>query len=199
MAMPTDDENREFARSFVDPFNWIARSATAWTCARPIRRIYENACSHADKTGDFNHFLGTGAFYLMLCGNAMEAALKGMMMLHHGPSFLDEHGRLRKEKVAELSHDLAALSDRFPGMFTHEEREICKILQEFVIWAGRYHLPKNPIILEKVILGSVSTEVIPSNYRGMTDRHADILEMLLKVIRNFSDDKETIKSLGFIE
>lgn len=75
--------------------------------------------------------------YMLLAGLAIENLIKGLSIKKD--SALIDNGKLDQSLG---KHDLLALARKAGVRLTEEERSLVERLTEYVIWAGRYPIPK---------------------------------------------------------
>ena len=71
----------------------------------------------------------------MLVGFAIENLIKGVIAKEDG--FLDE-----KKKIKESHHNLIGLFRKIEFARSPDEEQVVSVVMEYVLWAGRYPIPK---------------------------------------------------------
>lgn len=92
--------------------------------------------------------LGLHWVYRMLMGMSIEALLKGILVAQ-GEQIL-HRGKLRKGFTTHDLGNLAQKVDPSALTFSSDERKILKNLEPYIVWAGKYPLPRvaNDLIVQ---------------------------------------------------
>jgi hypothetical protein len=112
----------DFRDQANDPRAWLRASDSLWGAAEEL--------------------VGGPRFvaWYLLTGMAVEDILKGLIVARDGIE-LDDRGRLRLPWPAP-GHNLILLAANASVELTEEERQLVERLSEFVLWAGRYPIPR---------------------------------------------------------
>ncbi len=109
----------------------------------------------------------------MLSGLAMENAAKAVLVTRN-PNYVDENGQLAKGKL--ISHKLVPLVLECGLQLTDKEKEILESLSKNVLWSGRYPIPKEVQIPNRLPDGTFEEKY----HIGRND-HDDIEEIFSRL------------------
>jgi hypothetical protein len=84
-----------------------------------------------------------GAIHMMLLGQAVEVAAKGLLVAQD-PAWVDTSKPKSPFRWSNWGHDLVRLLGETKVTVSPSEKQLADLLREFVEWGGRYPSPKNP-------------------------------------------------------
>lgn len=131
----TDQAQESFAVQSTDPAAWYELARTLRMAAEPIqRRLFEIAETPQNIDGVRLEKLAYVRAYMLLTGLAFENLLKAI-------------GLLRHQNINDLmkrggGHDLPAMAKSLTLELTPVEQDYLGRLKEYVLWAGRYPVPR---------------------------------------------------------
>jgi len=111
-----------------------ASAGALWYC---MRDEHSDEVVSALKLGrGFSMYAASTEVYKMLCGMALELAFKAVIV-SNGKSPPEIHNLTRLASLARV------------GRLTAREKGVLALLTEYIIWDGRYPVPKKPEFLDK--------------------------------------------------
>jgi hypothetical protein len=112
-----------------------AAAGALWYCQNKSRS--SKVAKSLGFTSGFNMDIATHAVYWMLCGMAVELALKAVAV--------------SKGKKPVTTHDLVELAKHANvTLFTRHETKVLAFLTEAIYWGGRYPVPKKFEAMDKL-------------------------------------------------
>jgi hypothetical protein len=135
--------------------------------------------------------------YLYCIGVAIENVLKGIYVLRNADSIHDESDSDIVQKVTKWRHGLFSLADEGLQLSLDEsEKQLLLMLQDFVIWAGRYTgRPTTPKQLETQVRGkkypNPFSESNRANYSKDEKAIYCLYKRLLTVLQNEATNRLT--------
>lgn len=133
--MSTPDQAQEsFALQSTDPAAWYELARTLRIAAEPIQhRLFEIAEISQNIEGIRLRKLGYVRAYMLLTGLAFENLLKAIALLRH---------QSIKDLNQRGGHGLVAMAEWLTLELAPAERDYLRRLEEYVVWAGRYPVPR---------------------------------------------------------
>ncbi len=168
-------------------FSWTTRDSTEWlNLAKRLKlsadvmwKNYSDALNEYPLSQDvWNRRLAFMESYMMLAGFTFENLLKGIDIGRNSnpedDSGLDTnlwavHGRLWN---VNGGHGISDFAKRIDENLTADEIELLKRLEEFIVWAGRYPIPKTA--------NKFSNSNEPKNLTTLKDTDPEIINRLFK-------------------
>jgi hypothetical protein len=123
------------------PITWLINSLSLKRAANIIfNQCLEDfeAKISSDPTDSKNEWPLT-SIYMLLSGFALENLLKGIY-IGRNPTFVME-GKLKKWS-SKSGHELLDLAEKTKFELSEDETNLLERLTEFVVWAGKYPIPK---------------------------------------------------------
>ncbi|KHT49323.1 hypothetical protein [Vibrio sinaloensis] len=115
--------NEQFNEMSVNPRYWHNKSADLFTSAHVLWKAMET---------DSSLSVSCYATYKMLMGMSFEALLKGLLI------------ESQQVPISNLAtHDLVDLAKTLGLILSKEENKALTVLTDYVLWAGKYPMPKN--------------------------------------------------------
>lgn len=143
--------NEQFDEMSVNPRYWHNKSADLFTSAHVLWKAMDIEPSLS---------VSCYATYKMLMGMSFEALLKGLLI------------ESQQVSISDLAtHDLVELAKSLGLSLSKDENKVLTVLTDYVLWAGKYPMPKNAKQLQqhrtmvhvtenrKVKLGSLNATV----------------------------------------
>jgi hypothetical protein len=129
----SDLAHESFAIQSTDPAAWHELARTLTIAAEPIkRRFFEIAHVSQNIEGIRLEQLAYVRAYMLLTGLAFENLIKAIVLArHHSLSNLPRGG-----------HGLLAILDSLKLELAPVEKDFLRRLEEYVVWAGRYPVPR---------------------------------------------------------
>jgi len=173
IALPTD---LSMGR---DPYYWLQSAHTNFRGADLLFSEFERARPESSAklsstepidVSNYEH-AGERLYYpaFMLMGLAIETGLKGILVAIE-PNVV---GMTKLEKKLK-NHNLLSLAKDCKLSLSSEEEDILRLLEKFVMWAGRYPIPTNPS--EFSIFGSMLE--FPKDFERTKAVYVKIIEVL---------------------
>lgn len=126
-------------------FNCGLQSPGSWLmCALWLKRAAEEIDYWKHLTADINSPEGDFPFmfpvYKLLLGLSFENLLKGIVVAQRGSG--SSVGKVEKDLTTHHMEDLLDLADLSSVSISDDEKSLLIDLEQYVVWAGRYPLPK---------------------------------------------------------
>ena len=141
IVLTTDEMHRQLFLRAYSWDSWVTSAYFLWKSAKVLWDIYvseeRRALSLGDKGIGQNFDIEHQFTAYMLMGMSLEALLKGCLIVKD-PSLI-ENDALKPEI---LKHDLLQLLLKAKIKLSQSEKLFCNTLTEYIIWSGRYPIPK---------------------------------------------------------
>lgn len=138
--MKKSDVRRMYERVGQMPETWELAAGSLLSASRLLQASQKTFDTTQLKTGETVPDEGrVHGVEIMLRGFALECLFKSLWVAHGNP--LVENGRYRGVPGAG-QHDLAQIAAVLPWSLSTEERDLLRRLTDYVVWAGRYPIPK---------------------------------------------------------
>jgi hypothetical protein len=128
-----DQARQSFAVQNTDPGAWYELARTLRIAAEPLQRsFFEIAHTSPNIEGINLKQLAYSRGYMLLTGLAFENVLKAVALFRQRSDLMKKKGG---HGLVEMAKELA------PGL-APRERDYLRRLEEYVVWCGRYPVPK---------------------------------------------------------
>jgi hypothetical protein len=138
----------EFDCAVDSPGSWLF-------CALDLRTAADRIDWQRNPIREGERSLGLYSVYRMLMGMSMEALLKGILIAQ-GKQILDK-GKLKNDFSTHDLSKLARSADPSALTFSLDEFKILQNLTPYIVWAGKYPMPK--VANGLIVKGHSSTEM----------------------------------------
>lgn len=139
--------NHDFNSYHATNFEWLAKEPHLWRRSADDLKFSADVLAErwdeidqrviADKSDEWIMLWGIGRSYLLLAGLALENLVKGIC-IKNDPTIVSQ----QKVEWGRSGHELTDLFDKAGITLDTDELRFIEKLQEFVLWVGRYSLPK---------------------------------------------------------
>jgi len=138
----------EFDCAVDSPGSWLF-------CALDLRTAADRIDWQRSPIRESERSLGLCSVYRMLMGMSMEALLKGILIAQ-GKQILDK-GKLKNDFTTHDLSKLAHSADPSALTFSPDEIKILQNLTPYILWAGKYPMPR--LANDLIVKGHSSPEI----------------------------------------
>ena len=125
-----------------DSWHWLDNSENLKISSEVIYKELHSLLEifHNDRTfADEEKIMALWSSYYLLVGLSFENLVKGLS-IENNRSAKDFNEILKK--WGNNGHQISEIADKNISILTDEERSIIKKLETYIVWAGRFHLPR---------------------------------------------------------